>query len=143
MSEHLSRFIVGLEVFLLLWPTILAAILIAGVVAPLLSGSFTLENALEALIGLAVGLALVAGTVLAFKFLAGGAAAIRRASELWWGTCGLASVLSLASLLAIWFGGSRGSSSFTALFSFGALYIVPFIHLIIERKFRNEGSVVA
>jgi hypothetical protein len=123
-----KRFSTGLlvvEAFVLIYPTVLGVVLIIGSVAPVASGSFTVEHFADATTGIIVLLCLGAAWWLLFRFLRGGSTAARRPKLVW----GLLSFVALASTVAFF---ATSDASNLALLRHGILYVPTFLHLSAE-----------
>ena len=136
MKIRLSKFIFILEIILLIWPTILGLMLIGGSILPFLTGAFTSEYFIKAITGLFIATSLFSGSFLAFKFFL---SELHDTKQIIWVICTISAITSAISLaLVVLVKDNNGYNIFTALMLFGVLYIIPLIHLYLERCLRNE-----
>ena len=132
--ERVSKFLLGFEALVLIYPTLLGLVLAAGSLAPVVTGSWTIDHFVDVAAGAATLLGLICGWRLALSFLVKGREKTRALGRPWWAA---ASAFAFASAL-IWALSWHSTHSFLTLDSpfsilgYGVLFVPSFIHLSAE-----------
>ena len=91
-----------------------------------------------ALVALIILSGLVAGWRLIISFVIFGRSHLKQLSLAWWVIAGILTILSVASLIHVSFASKNSPSSFNS-FGWGIFFVLPYVHLLIER-FRTNST---